>query len=89
VEDGDGGAQVRSRRSSRALKRLEGRRVNFDPDAHERYTPHNGWHLDDMTRPLPDEPSGPPVADGSWQIARRLMLDYQVADPQPGARHLP
>ncbi len=69
------------RRARRALAKLEGRSPNFDPDARDLFTPDNGWHLDDITRALPDEPSGPPVSNGSWQIARRLMLDYQVADP--------
>jgi len=69
------------RRARRALVQLEGRSLNFDPDARHLFTPDNGWHLDDMTRPLPGEPSGPPVEDGSWQIVRQLMLDYQVADP--------
>ena len=71
----------RRHRASRALAKLGPRSLNFDPEAHDRFTPDNGWHLDDITRPLPGEPSGPPVSNGSWQITRRLMLDYQVADP--------
>ena len=34
-----------------------------------------------MIEPLPHEASGPPVEGGSWNVARRLMLNYQVADP--------
>jgi uncharacterized protein (UPF0548 family) len=65
--------------ANRRLAALADRRVNFDlADA----TPgHDGWHLDDMTEPLPHEPSGDPVEGGSWNVARQLMVDYQVADP--------
>ena len=53
--------------------------VNFDHDA---ITPgSDGWHFDDLTEPLPAEPSGEPVEGGSWSVAKQLMLDYQVADP--------
>jgi uncharacterized protein (UPF0548 family) len=34
-----------------------------------------------MSTTLTSEPSGEPVADGSWLIARQLMHDYQLADP--------
>ena len=34
-----------------------------------------------MTAPLPPEPSGRPVEGASWEVARELMLAYQVADP--------
>jgi uncharacterized protein (UPF0548 family) len=34
-----------------------------------------------MTEPLPREWPGPPVEGGTWEVARRLMLEYQMADP--------
>ena len=40
-----------------------------------------GWRRDDMVEPLPSEASGPPVAGGSWQVARQIMERYQLADP--------
>ena len=69
------------RLARRALARLEGRPLNFDPDPGTERSPENGWHVDDLTEPLPHEPSGPPEEGGSWEVARELMLSYQVADP--------
>ena len=37
--------------------------------------------MDDYRQPLPPEPPGLPLADGSWQAARRLIRDYAFADP--------
>src|SRR4051812_7460283 len=70
-----------SRGSRRRLAALAGRPVNFDVRAADEHTRENGWHVDDLTEDLPGEPSGEPVEDGSWWVARRLMHDYQVADP--------
>jgi uncharacterized protein (UPF0548 family) len=67
-------------RANRRLAELAARSLNFDPD--EAKARIDGWHFDDMTEPLPHEPSGPPVEGGSWEVARRLMLDYQVANPR-------
>ena len=78
--DGRTGGLGRSGRlARRALAGLEQQPLNYDPDIE--HTPENGWHVDQLTEPLPHEPSGPPVDDGSWQVARELMLNYQVADP--------
>lgn len=66
-------------RDRRALAGLAERRLNFDPDAD--HGPGDGWHVDEVVRELPVEPSGAPVPDGSWQTARRLMIAYQLADP--------
>ena len=70
-----------SRRSLRRLAALRDRPLNLDPARAEEYTRENGWHVDDLTEDLPGEPSGEPVENGSWWVARRLMHDYQVADP--------
>jgi uncharacterized protein (UPF0548 family) len=69
-------------RPPRKLTALAERAVNFDTSKVDDYTPSRGWHLDDMLEPLPHERSGPPAPGGSWQIARRLMVDYQLADPR-------
>jgi uncharacterized protein (UPF0548 family) len=66
----------------RRLRAVEGRAVNFDCSRIDDYGPSNGWHRDDMIAPLPSEGSGAPLADGSWHVARRLMIDYQLADPK-------
>ncbi len=68
-----------NRRARRGLAALEGRALNVDPDVVA--TRQTGWHVDELARELPREPAGPPVPGGSWETARRLMIDYQVADP--------
>lgn len=35
-----------------------------------------------MVEPLPHEAPGPPEPDGSWEVAKRMMDDYQLADPR-------
>jgi uncharacterized protein (UPF0548 family) len=77
-------AQDRPRARRRARRRLDDlaqRPVNFDASRVSEYTPSTGWHVDDMIEPLPHEAAGPPASDGTWQLARRLMIDYQLADP--------
>ena len=69
------------RRARRRLAELADRRLNYDAEAERPPSEQDGWHLDDLTEPLPHEPSGPPVEDGSWEVARELMRAYQVADP--------
>jgi uncharacterized protein (UPF0548 family) len=64
-----------------AATALAERKINFDPARIDEYMASNGWHVDDMVEPLPGEGSGPPVEGGSWQTARKLMVDYQLADP--------
>jgi uncharacterized protein (UPF0548 family) len=70
-----------SRRARRALEALAGKSYNFDPDQSEHFTTDNGWKIDDYTQPLPPEPPGPPRPGGSFEVAQRLMRDYQFADP--------
>ena len=64
----------------RALARLAKRAVNYDESTAEPPR-EDGWRIDDMVEALPHEPSGPPVEGGSWSVCRRLMVDYQLADP--------
>ncbi|MBT2214162.1 DUF1990 family protein [Actinomadura sp. NEAU-AAG7] len=75
-------------RKERARQRMSRRhadlhrcRLNFDPREHDMRTPEPGWHLDDYRQQLPPEPPGPPIPEGSWEIARRLVQNYQYADP--------
>jgi uncharacterized protein (UPF0548 family) len=65
----------------KALDDLHDKSLNFDLDEGEQLTPENGWHVDDYRQPLPGEPPGLPVPGGSWEVARRLMRDYEFADP--------
>lgn len=69
----------RDARSRRALAALADRSLNFDPSGE--HTAQQGWHVDEVVRELPKEPSGDPVPGGSWETARRLMVGYEVADP--------
>jgi uncharacterized protein (UPF0548 family) len=69
-------------RTGRRLAALAAKPVNFDADAVDALVADEGWRLDDMVEPLPYEGSGPPVEGGPWQVARRIMDDYQLADPR-------
>ena len=69
-------------RSERALAALRGRPLNFAPQPLAAYTPERGWHADALSQRLPDERPGDPAPGGAWQIARRLMEDYRMADPR-------
>jgi uncharacterized protein (UPF0548 family) len=61
-----------------ALKDLP---INFDLEKHDQFTVANGWHIDDVQTELPPEPPGPPVPNGSWETAQRILREYRFADP--------
>jgi uncharacterized protein (UPF0548 family) len=63
------------------LAALARKRLNFDPSQRELFTIENGWRLDEVRQPLPSEPPGPPLADGSWEAARRIARNYDFAEP--------
>jgi uncharacterized protein (UPF0548 family) len=79
--DAGKGTESTGRGSRRRLADLRRRPVNFDASRSGEYTRETGWHVDDMSATLPSEPSGEPVEGGSWLVARRLLHDYQMADP--------
>ncbi len=55
--------------------------VNYDEaDAPVARQPGN-WHIDSPRAPIGYEPPGPPVPGGAWEIACRLVRDYEFADP--------
>ena len=64
-----------------AMAALATRQVNFDATRIDAYIAEKGWHVDDMIEPLPHEGSGPPAEGGSWQVARQMLIDNQLADP--------
>jgi uncharacterized protein (UPF0548 family) len=80
----DGGLRIHTRRvdeEERALRRLRELHessFNFDPPALEDL---DGWRVDDYCQPLPPERPGPPQAGGTWERAKRMMEDYEFADP--------
>ena len=80
-EDGDSGLGPRNGRARRRLEELADRTPNFQLDPENQPSVGDDWHLDDMRVALPHEPPGPAGEDGSWEVARRLMCAYQVADP--------
>ncbi|MGI8758504.1 MAG: DUF1990 family protein [Acidimicrobiales bacterium] len=65
----------------RTLDQLHDKGLNFELDERHDFTPERGWRVDDYCQPLPPEPPGPPLAGGSWEVARRLLRDYEFADP--------
>jgi uncharacterized protein (UPF0548 family) len=65
----------------RALDQLHDAPLNFDPGSMGEHLPEAGWKIDNYRRRLPEEQPGPPAAGGSWEVARRLVSDYEFADP--------
>ena len=39
------------------------------------------WHRDALAQQLPGEAPGAPEPGGSWEVARRLVTEYRMADP--------
>lgn len=70
-----------SPRIRRRLAELARKPLNFDLDSLASASSRSGWTITDLCQSLPPEPPGMPVAEGSWQIARRLMSGYEFADP--------
>jgi uncharacterized membrane protein/uncharacterized protein (UPF0548 family) len=70
-----------SRSARRALDQLHDKGLNFDHERSQRFTAANGWRIDEYRQQLLAEPPGPPLPGGSWEVARRLMRDYEFADP--------
>lgn len=58
------------------LVEQRGRKVNFDPAEVD-----GSWHHDEQRTRLGREESGPPVTDGVWETACRLVEAYEQADP--------
>jgi uncharacterized protein (UPF0548 family) len=73
--------RVEDPRIQRKLTELRQRGYNYDPQLHPEQAGERGWHLDDLSQSLSAEHPGPPEPGGSWEVARRLMLGYEFADP--------
>jgi uncharacterized protein (UPF0548 family) len=73
--------RVDGSRRSAELAHLHGLELNFDP-AHLSKAVADPWHIDDYCRPLPAEAQGDPVPEGCFEIAKRLLCDYEFADPR-------
>lgn len=72
---------MNSERIQHQLATLAHTPVNYDPATLDLEHPPAGWHVDDRCQPLPSEPPGEPLPDGSWEVARRLIRGYEFADP--------
>jgi uncharacterized protein (UPF0548 family) len=72
---------VNRRGLERRLAALAHTPVNYDPQSLDWDNPPEGWRVDRRCQTLPSEPPGDPVADGSWEIACRLIQGYEFADP--------
>jgi len=82
VDDAEGPDRpLGTRESRRILDDLHDKKLNFDVASENGFRPDEGWQSDEYCQKLPSEPPGPPVADGSWEVAQRLMRDYEFADP--------
>jgi uncharacterized protein (UPF0548 family) len=55
--------------------------LNFDPE-NLSSVKRDAWHVDDYCRPLRSEPPGEPIRSGSFETAKRLLRDYEFADPK-------
>jgi len=84
-EDSEGGSAegraLGDERARRFLDELHDKQLNFEAGERDQFTAEKGWLVDDYCQPLPSEPPGPPVAGGSFEAARRLLRDYEFADP--------
>jgi hypothetical protein len=70
------GGEVRAQ-----LDRIHELELNFDPSGLSSVK-RDAWHVDDYCRALPPEPPGEPIHSGSFETAKRLLRDYQFADPR-------
>jgi uncharacterized protein (UPF0548 family) len=78
---GERGRSLRNPEARRVLDELHDKGLNFELADRSRLDVEDGWLSDDYCQPLPSEPAGPPVPGGSWEVAQRLMRDYEFADP--------
>jgi hypothetical protein len=63
------------------LLELCDRPTNFDAAELPRVA-RDPWHIDDYCHALPEEGPGEPAPGGSFEAARRLLSDYEFADPR-------
>jgi uncharacterized protein (UPF0548 family) len=63
------------------LERIQDLQLNFDPSGLSSVR-RDAWHVDDYCRPLPRELPGEPVNAESFETAKRLLRDYEFADPR-------
>ena len=62
----------------RGLREIAAYGLNFDPAE----TDGRGWHHDRVRHLLGDEEPGEPVPDGPFDLACRMVRDYEFAEPK-------
>jgi len=65
----------------RRLRRLCETPTNFDVAELPQVT-EDPWHIDDYCHALPAEAPGEPAPEGPFETAKRLLIDYEFADPR-------
>jgi uncharacterized protein (UPF0548 family) len=65
--------------NTEALDALHSVALNFDPS---RRNAEPDWQVDEYCARLPAERPGPPEPNGSFAAAKRLIRDYEFADPR-------
>jgi Domain of unknown function (DUF1990) len=64
-----------------ALSSLRGRGLNYDPAvAPQDGRPDGHWHVDGGDIVVGREPAGSPVAGGPWEMACRLVAQYEFTN---------
>jgi uncharacterized protein (UPF0548 family) len=64
------------------LATLAERRVNYD-EAQAPTPEHPGnWHIDNSQTVLGQEPPGPPMPGGAWEVSCTLVREYEFGDPR-------
>ncbi|GHH84506.1 hypothetical protein GCM10018793_49040 [Streptomyces sulfonofaciens] len=69
-------------RAAEALRALALLDVNDAPPTGPAPSWNAGWSLDELRCTVAREPPGAPVPGGAWEIACRLVHDYQFAEPR-------
>jgi uncharacterized protein (UPF0548 family) len=77
----DLGSRVGSPAIQQALEVLRKSHFNFAAPEAAELNAASGWRLDDLCQALPSESPGPPLPDGSFATAQKLMRGYEFVDP--------
>lgn len=64
------------------IESLGQRKANFDLEREHEKTEAFGWRVDSYVAELPPEPAGEPLPNGSWNIAREVIANYEFPDPK-------
>lgn len=67
--------------TTRAYADLHERAVNFAPISWAQAVADPAWQTDRRQAELPSEQPGPPQGAGPFEVARGLLIRYEVADP--------